>query len=97
MRRLMLYWICNTPIARDRSSLFVFVTDRDVPATNNVSEHALWPSVVFRKVTNGFRAEWGAETYDACRSVVTTAKLNGNAVLGAIREALSGQPVSVGR
>jgi hypothetical protein len=49
-------------IARDRSSLFVFVTDRDVPATNNVSERTLRPSVVFRKVTNGFRAEWGAET-----------------------------------
>ena len=83
-------------IARDRSSLFVFVTDRDVPATNNVSERALRPSVVFRKVTSGFRAEWGAETYAACCFVVTTAKLNGNPVLGAIREALSGQPVSVG-
>ncbi len=79
-------------IARDRCNLFVCVTDRDVPATNNVSERALRPSVIFRKVTNGFRAEWGAETYAACRSVVSTAKLNGNAVLAAIREALSGQP-----
>lgn len=81
-------------IARDRANLFVFVTDRDVPATNNVSERALRPSVIFRKVTNGFRAEWGAETYAACRSVVSTAKLNGNTVLGAIREALSGEPAA---
>lgn len=76
-------------IGRDRSNLFVFVTDRDVPPTNNVSERALRPSVIFRKVTNGFRAEWGAATYAACRSIVSTAKLNGNAVLAAIRNALS--------
>ncbi|MGI4796979.1 MAG: IS66 family transposase [Janthinobacterium lividum] len=45
-------------IARDRGHLFVFITERDVPATNNVSERALRPSVIFRKVTNGFRSEW---------------------------------------
>ena len=44
-------------IGRDRAHLFVFVTDRDVAATNNVSERNLRPSVIFRKVTNGFRAE----------------------------------------
>ena len=32
------------------------------------------PSVIFRKVTNGFRCEWGAETYAAFRSLVSTAK-----------------------
>lgn len=57
-------------IARDRAHLFVSITDRDVPATNNVSERALRPSVIFRKVTNGFRSEWGTHTYAAFRSVV---------------------------
>ncbi len=47
-------------IVRDREYLFVFVTNRRVPPTNNVSERALRPSVIFRKVTNGFRSEWGA-------------------------------------
>lgn len=68
--------------------LFVFVTDRDMPATNNVSERNLRPSVIFRKVTHGFRAEWGAAAYAACRSVVSTAKLNSNAILTAIRNPL---------
>lgn len=36
-------------IARDRERLFVFVTHRTVPPTNNVSERALRPSVIFRK------------------------------------------------
>ena len=76
-------------IARDREHLFVFVTDRAVPATNNVSERALRPSVIFRKVTNGFRSEWGAHTYAAFRSVVSTAKANGRSVLLDLRQALA--------
>jgi transposase len=81
-------------IAANRAYLFVFVTNRDVPYTNNVSERNLRPSVIFRKVTNGFRCEWGAETYAAFRSVVSTAKANRAAVLDAIRTALLTQPLS---
>ncbi|MGH6799366.1 MAG: IS66 family transposase, partial [Roseiarcus sp.] len=76
-------------IARDREHLFVFITDRDVPATNNVSERALRPSVIFRKVTNGFRSEWGAQTYAAFRSVVSTAKTNNRSVLADLRRVLA--------
>jgi transposase len=81
-------------IAANRAHLFVFVTSRAVPYTNNVSERNLRPSVIFRKVTNGFRCEWGAETYAAFRSVVSTAKANQTAVLGAIRSALLTQTLS---
>jgi transposase len=76
-------------IARDREHLFVFVTDRDVSATNNISERALRPSVIFRKVTNGFRSEWGAQTYAAFRSVVSTAKTNNRSVLADLRRVLA--------
>jgi transposase len=79
-------------IAANRDHLFVFVTSRDVPYTNNVSERNLRPSVIFRKVTNGFRCEWGAETYAAFRSVVSTAKANRSAVLDALRNALLAKP-----
>ena len=70
-------------IAANRAHLFVFITNRDVPYTNNISERHLRPSVIFRKVTNGFRCEWGAETYAAFRSLVSTAK--GNRGFGAGR------------
>jgi transposase len=76
-------------IARDREHLFVFITDRAVPATNNVSERALRPSVIFRKVTNGFRSEWGAQTYAAFRSVVSTAKINNRSILNELRSVLA--------
>ena len=36
-------------IARIRGYLFVFVTNRAVPPTNNISERHLRPSVIFRK------------------------------------------------
>ena len=43
-----------------RQNLFVFATRRDLPPTNNGSERAIRSFVVFRKVTNCFRTEWGA-------------------------------------
>jgi transposase len=73
----------------NRAHLFVFMSNRAVPATNNVSERHLRPSVIFRKVTNGFRCEWGAETYAAFRSVVSTAKANRASVLDTVRFVIS--------
>jgi transposase len=80
-------------IARDRAHLFLFVTDRAVSATNNACERALRPSVIFRKVTNGFRSEWGAQTYAAFRSVVSTAKVNDRSVLEELRGVLASASV----
>jgi len=80
-------------LAHDRAHLFLFVTDREVPYTNNVSERNLRPSVVFRKVTNGFRSHWGAETYAAFRSLVSTAKANGRSCFGDLRGTLAAQPL----
>jgi transposase len=78
---------------RDRDDLFRFVTRRDVPYTNNACERALRPSVIFRKVTNGFRAEWGGQVYAAAASVMATGRLHGLTALQAIRAALAGLPV----
>ena len=76
-----------------REHLFTFVTDRDVPATNNGSERALRPSVIFRKVTNGFRSEWGRDLYAAVRSVIGTGQRAKLSPFEAIRTALAAKPV----
>ena len=81
-------------LIRDRQHLFSFVTDRRVPPTNNISERHLRPSVIFRKVTNGFRAEWGSETYAAFRTVTSTAKQTGKTVLQAIANALAQEAIA---
>lgn len=76
-----------------RDELFTFITERDVPATNNGSERALRPSVIFRKVTNGFRSEWGRDLYAAVRSVIGTGQRAKLSPFEAIRNALAAQPV----
>ena len=78
----------------NRAHLFVFMSNRAVPCTNNVYERHLRPSVIFRKVTNGFRCEWGAETYAAFRSVVSTAKANRASVLDTVRFVISAKRLS---
>jgi transposase len=82
-------------IRKCRGDLFVFITRRDVPATNNDCEQALRPSVVFRKVTGGFRSEWGAHTYADAASVIATGRRRGLSALQALRQALSAQPILV--
>lgn len=72
-----------------RDKLFVFLTRRDVEPTNNASERALRMSVIFRKVTNGFRSTWGAKVYADVCSIVATARLAGATALAAIKAALA--------
>jgi transposase len=71
-----------------RDKLLVFLTRRDVEATNNESERALRPSVIFRRVTNGFRSHWGAKVYADLCSIVATGARAGKSALAAIRDAL---------
>jgi transposase len=78
-------------IAHDRAHLFVFVTDMPcTPPTTALG--ALRPSMIFRKVTNGFRSEWAAQTYAAFRTVISTAKANRRSVRDDLRSALSAPP-----
>ena len=65
------------------------------PPPNNDCERALRPSVIFRKVTGGFRSKWGAQTYAAAASVIDTGRLHGNSALQALQAALAGRPVLV--
>ena len=81
-------------IAGCRRHSFVFLEDRAIPATNNASEQALRPCVVFRKVTNCFRSEWGATLYADIRSVVETARRNAVGAFQAIRITLAPQPLA---
>ena len=74
-----------------RESLLVFVTDREVPFTNNESERALRPSVIHRKVTNGQRSQWGADLFGAVRSVIGTGRLNDLSPFEAIAAGLQGK------
>lgn len=76
-----------------REHLFTFLSDPSVPATNNGSEQDLRPSVVYRKVTNGFRAQWGADVFAAVRSVIDTGRRHALDPFQAIQRVLAAQPL----
>jgi transposase len=79
-----------------RRHLFVFLANRAIPPTNNGSEQALRPCVIFRKVTNCFRSEWAAHLYADVRSVIETARRKTIGALEAIRLTLNGWPLPTG-
>lgn len=74
-----------------RAHLLLFLTDETIPPTNNASEQALRWSVIFRKVTNGFRSDWGAALFAQVRSLVNTARRQGISAFDAISRALTSQ------
>ena len=77
-----------------REHLFVFLYDPAVPPTNNASEQALRHSVVHRKVTGGFRSDWGADAHALITTVLDTARKRGEDLLTTLHAAL-GAPVAL--
>jgi len=77
-----------------RSHLFTFLDHPEVPADNNGSERELRPTATYRKVTGGFRSNWGADLFAGVRSVIGTAARRGESAYQAIQQTLRRQIVS---
>jgi transposase len=75
--------------AKIQDHLFLFLDDVAIPPTNNASEQAIRMSTIFRKVTNGFRSEWGRDLFAAVRSIVNTGQRQGLSAYQAIQKALA--------
>jgi len=65
-------------------TIFTFLHHTDVSPTNNISERYLRPSVIHRKVSGGFRSNWGAKAYAALKSFLDSAALSGSSSFSAI-------------
>jgi transposase len=76
-----------------RNSLFTFLEHPDAPPDNNGSERELRPTATYRKVTGGFRSNWGADLFAAVRSAVGTAARRGLDAYQAIRAVLDRETV----
>ncbi|MGA3065107.1 MAG: transposase [Methylocystis sp.] len=81
-------------IKRTRRHLFVFMTVRELPTTNNGPEQAIRAAVIFRKVTYCFRSAWGAELYADIRSVIETGRRRAIDGFEAIRLTRQGKPLA---
>ena len=64
-------------IDKHLASLFVFVLDPAVPATNNAAERSLRHLVIARKISGGTRSKEGTATKLALASLFTTWRLRG--------------------
>jgi transposase len=73
-----------------RGHLFTFLEHPDVPPDNNGSERELRPTATYRKVTGGFRSDWGADLFANVRSVIGTAARRGTDAFQAIVAVLRG-------
>ncbi len=80
--------------AKLRSHLFTFLDHPELPADNNSSERELRPTATYRKVTGGFRSDWGADLFAGVRSVIGTAARRGVSAYQAIQQTLRGQATS---
>ena len=76
-----------------RDSLFTFLEHPDAPPDNNRSERDLRPMAMYRKVTGGFRSDWGPDLCAAVKSVVGTAARRGVDAYHAILTVLAGRTV----
>jgi transposase len=72
-----------------KDSLFLFLGDTTIPPTNNASEQALRWSVIFRKVTNGFRSDWGRDLFADIRSIFNTGLRQGLSPFQSLLDALN--------
>jgi transposase len=77
--------------AKVRDCLFTFLEHPEVAPDNNGSERELRPTATYRKVTGGFRSDWGADFFAGVRSVLGTAARRGLDAYQAIRQTLCGQ------
>lgn len=78
---------------RDREpEILRFTTDLTVPFTNNGSERDLRPVKTQLKISGCHRATSGAEAWLRVRGYISTVRKNGDDVLTALRDAITGNP-----
>ena len=71
----------NALFYRDVENLFRFVTDPEIPSTNNVSERELRHLVLMRKNSNGSRSQRGAAATAMLTSIIQTLRFRKENVL----------------
>jgi len=101
LRRVCQPWleprVAQTPLCarmlRYLESLFVFVTEPGVPATNNAAERSLRPLVISRKISGGTRSARGIATKMTLASLFGTWRVQGINPFAACRDLLASPQV----
>ena len=75
-----------------RGDVWRFMTDKDVPFTNNLAEQALRMSKVKQKISGGFRTTHGASTFFTIRSYLATMHKQQANILDCLVSTFNGKP-----
>ena len=62
-------------ILNDWDAVVAFVSNPDLPVTNNLAERALRHAVIARRISFGTRSSEGSQSYAALLSVIETCRL----------------------
>jgi transposase len=73
-------------LSNRRDDVLRFLTDPNVPFTNNLAEQAVRMMKLRQKISGGFRSEQGASEFAILRSVIATAKKQGWSVVDTLTE-----------
>ena len=76
-----------------RADVWRFMTDKDVPFTNNLAEQALRMAKVRQKVSGCFRTQHGGDTFFTIRSYLATMHKQGACLFECLISAFNGQPI----
>ncbi len=74
---------------KHREALFTFLYRAEVPPDNNACERALRRSVIHRKVSGGFRSQWGATAFATMATVIETGAKRGQEALSVLTRLLT--------